>query len=380
MSDKPETPAVHSVDAQMLSALEFLHYCRRFQDAVFAFCCAAPGECSAILMDLRVLLAARIRQVIFAPYEQALHDTVRDWSAAGDPFHLLETGSAALATPDFVAHIRTVLAQGGAVVVLLTDMPVAGHDLRAVQAQMVASVVMLGVKKIFFTQAERGLTIAGKFRSYPSVEQVQQALASGEPLNLDPEQVRFFIAQQEEYGVDLVLVQARRGAIFEEVFTHSGSGTLFTAEYPNILRAATAADVRDIMAMMQPYIADGSLKPVSEDDLLKMVPYFMVYSVNDQIVAAAALLEYGDGCEVAKLCTLPRYQARGRARALVRALLEEARARGKRRVFALTVHAHVGDFFERLGFSPVARETLPEEWLRGYDLSRPSRGYCFWLS
>jgi amino-acid N-acetyltransferase len=159
------------------------------------------------------------------------------------------------------------------------------------------------------------------------------------------------------------------------VFTHSGSGTLFTLEYPNILRAATESDVREIMAIMQPYVAEGALKPVTEEELLRSIRTFMVYSVNGQIVCAAALRSYGDSVELAKLCTLPRFQARGRARALVLALVEEARKQGKRMIFALTVQPYVGEFFERLGFKPIERELLPEQWRQGYDFSRPSKAY-----
>ena len=91
--------------------------------------------------------------------------------------------------------------------------------------------------------------------------------------------------------------------------------------------------MRDIMAMMQPYVEEGSIKAVSEDTLLKSIPNFTVYSVNDQIVAAATLIDHGDCYELGKLCTLPRYQARGRARDLVKALQEKTRVDGKRGVF-----------------------------------------------
>ena len=232
--------------------------------------------------------------------------------------------------------------------------------------------VSLGAKKVFFPADEEGLEIGGRFRSYPALPEIREALASGATLNIPSQRLEFLIEQQELHDVDVVIVQARRGAVYEEVFTHAGSGTLFSREYPNILRPATEHDVRDIMAIMQPYITEGTLKPVTEESLLALIRSFMVYSVNEQIVAAAALIDYGDSCELAKLCTLPRYQARGRARALVRALLQEAKARGKSSVFALTVQAHVADFFEKLGFHAVQREMLAEEWKAHYDFSRPS--------
>jgi N-acetylglutamate synthase-like GNAT family acetyltransferase len=366
-----------SIDIQMLSALEFLHYCRRFQDTLFAFCFEYSSHCAAVLMDLRVLMAARIRQVVFCAADARLTETLESWNRAGDKFSVLEAHTADLRDPGFVARVRAEVVSGNAPLVALRDFPETAWEREAVERDIVQCAVELGTKKMFFPGSEPGLLINGKCKSYPSVDQVREALAQRADLNLPPERVQFLVDQQEQHDVDIVLIEARRGAIYEEVFTHAGAGTLFTCEYPNILRPATEADVRDIMALMQPNISDGSLKSITEDALLSIIRHFMVYSVNDQIVAAASLVDYGDSCEVAKLCTLPRFQARGRARALVRALLEEAHKRGRKAVFALTIHQHVGEFFERLGFESVAREELPEEWKAGYDFNRPSKAYRY---
>jgi N-acetylglutamate synthase-like GNAT family acetyltransferase len=361
----------------MLSALEFLHYCRRFQDTLFAFCFERSSHCSAVLMDLRVLIAARIRQVVFCAADARLTETLESWNRAGDTFSVLQAQAKDLLEPAFLARVRAELASGNAPLVALQDFPEAAQEREVVERGIVQCAVELGTQKIFFPGSEPGLLINGKCKSYPTADQVREALAEKAALNISPERVRFLIDQQEQYNVDIILIEARRGAIYEEVFTHGGAGTLFTCEYPNILRAATEADVRDIMALMQPYISDGSLKPMTEDDLLQIIRHFMVYSVNDQIVAAASLVDFGNSCEVAKLCTLPRFQARGRARALVRSLLEEAQKRGRESVFALTVHPYVGEFFERLGFKPAPREELPQEWKAGYDFSRPSKAYRY---
>jgi N-acetylglutamate synthase-like GNAT family acetyltransferase len=330
-------------------------------------------------MDLRVLLAARIRQIVFCPADEALEHTLDTWNRSGDAFTVISATPAELATSAFHERLRVELERGNAPIVTIAELAHEGAVREQVETAVISSAVDLGAKKIFFPGAQEGLEIDGKFRSYPTVTQVREALESGALLNIPRKRIEFLIDQQELHGVDVVIVEAKRGEIYEEVFTHSGSGTLFSREYPNILRPAREGDVRDIMAIMQPYIAEGSLKPVSEEELLRLMRTFMVYSVNDQIIAAGALIEYGDSFELAKLCTLPRYQARGRARALVRALLDEARFRGKRSVFALTVQGYVGEFFERLGFQPVERETLPGEWKAGYDFTRQSKAYRYWL-
>ncbi len=381
MTEPPQTNSAMnpSLDVQMLSSLEFLHYCRRFEDTLFAFCFEHSNHCAALVMDLRVLMAARIRQVVFCAADARLTETLESWNRAGDRFSVLEACVADLRDVGFLARIRAELSSGNAPLVALRDFPESTQERSEVERGIVQCAVELGTKKIFFPGSEPGLLINGRCKSYPSIDQVREALEQGATLNVSRERVEFLIEQQERYGVDVVLLEARRGTVYEEVFTHAGAGTLFTCEYPNILRPATEADVRDIMALMQPNISDGSLKPITEDALLSIVRHFMVYSVNGQIVAAASLVDFGDSCEVAKLCTLPRFQARGRARALVRALLDEAQKRGRTSVFALTVHPYVGEFFKRLGFKLVAREELPEEWKAGYEFSRPSKAYRYSL-
>jgi N-acetylglutamate synthase-like GNAT family acetyltransferase len=367
------------IDSQILSTLELLHYCRRFQDVLFAFSFRDPAHCSTLLMDLRVVLAARIRQVIFSPGDVELEHTFATWRTAGDRLTVIHARVDELKSVSFLDRLRTILKQGDAPLVSLQDFPTESLERRAVEKAIVECSVALGASKMFFPGEVERLAINGVFKSYPSNQDVHQAIADQAELNISPRRLQFLIEQQEQHGIDVVLVGARRGAVFEEVFTHAGSGTLFTREYPNILRQAEASDVRDIMAIMQPYVSEGFLKPVTEEELLGIIRTFTVYSVNGQIVCAAALRDFGEASELVKLCTLPRYQARGRARALVRALLEEARSHGKESVFALTVQGYVGDFFERLGFVPVDRAELPEAWKAGYDFSRSSRAYLYRL-
>lgn len=366
-----------SIESQILSTLELLHYCRRFEGALFAFSFQKAEHCAALLMDLRVLLAARIRQVLFCPADQKIIQSLASWSKSGDRFKVIEASDAEILSDTFTSVIGSVLATGQAVVVARKDTTSGGTADYSHDGRVFSVAAALGATKVFFPIEGSGLVVDGTLRGYPTNQQVREALSADVSLNLAREWVSFLIDHQEKHGIDVVLVQARRGAIFEEVFTHAGSGTLFTKEYPNVLRAATEEDVRDIMALLQPYVAEGWLKPVREEDLLATIRTFKVFSVNGQIVCAAALKDYGEFSELTKLCTLPRFQARGRAGELVRALLEEARQRGKRGVFALTVQTYVGDFFERLGFMAVERDALPEEWKRGYDFSRPSRAFLY---
>jgi N-acetylglutamate synthase-like GNAT family acetyltransferase len=365
------------IDNQMLSSLEFLHYCRRFQDTVFSFVASSSEDCRAVLMDLRVLGAARIRQLVFCPADSALAETLDSWNRSGDRFVVIHTTSSELGSAALLQRIRANLVAGNVPFVAISNI---ANDLdarRVLDEKIVRCAATLGSKKVFFLGQELGLVVGGKFRSYPSPDEIDRCLAEGIEMNLPAWRVRFFLDQQCAHDIDIVIVQARRGAIYEEVFTHAGSGTLLSREYKNILRQADEGDVRDIMAIMQPYIAERALKNMTEDDLLGMISSFMVFAVNDQIIAAAALINYDNAAEVGKLCTLPRFQARGRARELVRALIQRAAEQGKDYVFALTVNPQVGEFFEKLGFVMVERGSLPDGWKKGYDFSRPSTAYRY---
>lgn len=365
------------IDAQMLQTLEILHYCQRFAEKLFAFVFERSQYCEELLVDLRVLHAARIRQVLFCATDPGLLGKLELWNRSGHKFLILEATVADLRTAAFIGGLQRKLSQGSLPLVALQDFPSDEDGRLRTDEAIMHCAVCLGAVKVFFPGDQPGLQFEGRMRSYPTSTELSEAVSTGRASNLTAQRLAFLAEQQQLHAVDMVIAQAKRGSIFREVFTHSGAGTLLTREYPNILRPALETDVRDIMAIMQPYIEDGSIKPVSEDSLLKSIPSFTVYSVNDQIVAAAALLEHDDCYELAKLCTLPRYQARGRARDLVRALQDRARDDGKRALFALTVQPFVGEFFERLGFLPVEREVLPQSWQAGYDYSRPSKAYWF---
>ncbi len=358
-----------NVEAQMLSTLEVLHYCERFRGKLFSFFFERAEDARELLTDLRVMHAARIRQILFTPADEELERRLELWNRAGSNFRVIRAEPFQLRTAAFIGQLHKELAEQAVPVITLP------HTSQELERAVMHCCVALGAEKVFFPGAVGRLVLGGKPRSYPTASELRQALEEGVELNLSRERALFLLEQQDQYPIEIVLVEARAGASYEEVFTHSGSGTLFTRDYPNELRQATEEDVRDIVAMMAPYVQEGSLRPVSEQQLLELIPSFLIYSVNGQIVAAAAVLDYTDSYEIGKLCTLPRYQARGRARDLVRAVLNRARDQGKTFVFALTIHDYVGQFFERLGFHEVDRAVLPEQWRQSYDLSRPSRAY-----
>lgn len=358
----------------MLSALELLHYSERFSGQLFAFNFECSNDCELLLVDLRVLHAANIKQVLFCAADDSLLKKLELWNRSGHRFRVFHGDARELQSAAFIGQLQRALGEGNLPLVVLR---VAQDSALEIKTAVVHCSVALGALKVFFPGPLANFTLDGRVISCPRPKDIERAHSAPADSNLAPELLEFFSGQQQLHQVEIVMLAAQRGAIFREVFTHFGSGTLFTNEFANVLRPAQETDVRDILAIMQPYFNEGTIKPMDEDELLGCIRRFTVFSVNEQIVALAALIEHDDCFELAKLCTLIRYQARGRARRLVETLQEKTREAGKRGLFALTVHQYVGDFFVQMGFEPCERESLPQVWQANYDMSRPSKAYWF---
>jgi N-acetylglutamate synthase-like GNAT family acetyltransferase len=78
---------------------------------------------------------------------------------------------------------------------------------------------------------------------------------------------------------------------------------------------------------------------------------------NDELIAAGGLEAAADYSLLRSIVVKPHYRGGGLARAITEFLLEQARSQGKTAVYLLTETA--AEYFENLGFSPVARSQVP---------------------
>ncbi len=124
------------------------------------------------------------------------------------------------------------------------------------------------------------------------------------------------------------------------------------------IRPARAEDVEAMRALIDTYAA--------QDLMLSRSPEFLLQNLRDYVVAeddgflgccALAVLTR-DLAEVRSLAVRPETSGRGVGKALVDACVEQAKALGLRRVFALTL---VPEFFERCGFTLISLGRLPEK-------------------
>lgn len=139
------------------------------------------------------------------------------------------------------------------------------------------------------------------------------------------------------------------------------------------VRAARLADVPALEALIAPYVATGDLLPRSNYDLCRHVKEYVVAQAADgTIVGCGSLKIYSrDLAELAALAVEPAHQGGGVGRALVVALIAEARAAGLGEILALT---RKPAFFLKLGFLPSDKEHFPlKVWA---DCARCPRQNC----
>ena len=175
-------------------------------------------------------------------------------------------------------------------------------------------------------------------------------------------------------GVDRVhVVDGRRdGILIDEIFSAAGVGTMFYADQYIDIEAARAADVAEIMRLLQPQIDAGLLVSRTAADIAERLDDYFVYRVDDTVQGCAALRLLDDrSAEIESLVVSESYRGGGTGVRLVTFLMQQARARGAHRVVALTTQS--ADFFMQQGFTETSPDTLPANRRTGYDRSRNSR-------
>jgi amino-acid N-acetyltransferase len=176
-------------------------------------------------------------------------------------------------------------------------------------------------------------------------------------------------------GVGRVPVGAgrTRGATLLELFTHTGVGTMITADPVEQLRAARIEDVGGILALIEPLEAEGALVRRSRELLESEIGNFMLIEHDGVVVGCVALYPLSDGksAELACLAVAPEYRDAGYGERLLRACEERAKGRRVRKLFALTTRA--SHWFLAQGFKAADVTSLPGERRALYNWKRGSK-------
>ncbi|MBP5274880.1 MAG: N-acetyltransferase [Abditibacteriota bacterium] len=127
-----------------------------------------------------------------------------------------------------------------------------------------------------------------------------------------------------------------------------------------MIRKAQLKDIIEIQTLINDFAARDAMLPKSLSVLYENVRDFYVAADEDGPVlgCCAAHVCWEDLAEIKSLAVRDEYQGRKIGSGLVKACVEDCRALGIEKVFALTYRV---PFFETLGFHRVEKNTLPQK-------------------
>ena len=123
------------------------------------------------------------------------------------------------------------------------------------------------------------------------------------------------------------------------------------------IRSAKISDVKAINALVSSYAEQDRMLFCSMADIYEKLQTFSVAEADGNVVGCCALeVIWSNLAEIKSLAVDEMKKEKGIGRMLVTAAIEQAVRLGVPKVFALTLEP---DFFEKLGFEIVKKETLP---------------------
>ena len=123
------------------------------------------------------------------------------------------------------------------------------------------------------------------------------------------------------------------------------------------VRSAKISDAKAIYALINYYAERDRMLFRSMADIYKNLQAFSVAELNGSVVGCCALeIIWSDLAEIKSLAVDEAHTEKGIGKMLVTVALEQAGQLGVPRVFALTLDP---DFFEKLGFEIIEKDSLP---------------------
>ena len=123
-------------------------------------------------------------------------------------------------------------------------------------------------------------------------------------------------------------------------------------------RKATLSDIGTMQRLVSPQVDNGTILIRSNDEIATNVRSYILACDGERLVGFTALHVHSpELAEIRSLIVDESYRGQGVGSGLVEHALEEGRKLGLQRILALTYAAH---FFEKLSFSEIPKESLPE--------------------
>lgn len=237
----------------------------------------------------------------------------------------------------------------------------------------------LGLAKVVWIDSRAALRGAnGRRLSFVDLEGLRKIME--QPAHGD-EKARPFLDECEtllEAGVQSISLCSAKG-LSDELFSFSGSGTLFTRGKYVTVRPLILDDFDAAQSFILRGVEDGFLLPRSEKQIDSILACGFGGFIEERFLAGIGALlidERSGAAEIAALYTLTRFMG-GVGSHLVGYAVEKARERGLDYVYACTTSPKVGSFFERNRFVSVASKALPAAKWKSYPRERREKLLCF---
>jgi amino-acid N-acetyltransferase len=239
----------------------------------------------------------------------------------------------------------------------------------------VAASRALAAAKLVFMSDDAVVDGDGQVRPELSCDEAEALLARANGLTDDTRLYLAHAAEAVRAGVERAHLVSRKvpGAMLIELFTYEGSGSMITADKLEQLRRATIDDVGGILQLIAPLEEEGTLVRRGRERLEREIDRFRVIEHDRLIVGCAALYPFprDRAGELACVVVRPEHRETGQGEKLMRAVEQEARERGMKRLFVLTTRAE--HWFLERGFAPGSVADLPEEKQTLYNYERRSK-------
>jgi amino-acid N-acetyltransferase len=261
---------------------------------------------------------------------------------------------------------------------------VTGQVASAYPDHVTAIAVELRVPKVVLVEPDGGLLASGSRLSFVDGHVLDTLLQQGQAewTGLG-ERRRLLVAVDRalEDGVESVNLCAP-SAVGEELFSYTGSGTLFTTDDYCRVRPLALDEFAQGERLLERGQREGLLKFRKAEEVSQVLATAYGATICDRHLAGVAALltaPYAEerAGEIVGLYTITRFKGEGLGERLVDALLTEADRRGLAYVFAVTIDARAAQFFERIGFTRVAERQVPAAKWVGYDKKRRNRVVTF---
>ena len=246
----------------------------------------------------------------------------------------------------------------------------------------VSTAIALDADKLIFLMDSTGVqNLRGELLREMTADKAKNLLKniedSDDPINFS-EDVTYYLpaaVRACEHGVARTHLISRHidGAIIQELFTHSGIGTMVTELPLETMRQANIDDVGGILKLIEPLENEGILVRRGRERIEMEIAHFYVMEHDNRTIGCAALHPFAQEKQVEFACLAidPEYRGGGRGDKLFNYCQQQAKSLGFKQLFCLTTRTE--HWFLERGFIEHPIEKLPQEKQKMYNFQRKSK-------